>query len=147
MCLTKCFQSIFCCCSKRRSGHQSVRVKGWVAWCVIDSPVNTCHRQNLWLTNSNKKRRFRTLYSTNLTQCHVLFQLQDLYDSRTNLLTANSVFFNHETNVEIRPGISFYVSGILLSNCEGYESLMIIHSLFSLSKFELNHILLDFLWI
>lgn len=64
-----------------------------------------------------------------------LLQLQDFYDSRTNLLTPNGSIFNHETDVEIQPGISFYVSGTILNNCEGYALIIFLFCIFfSLGK-------------
>lgn len=69
-----------------------------------------------------EKRSFIQCYgenNNNSVRFDPILQLHDLYDSRTNLLTANGAVFNHETEVEVRPGISFYVSGIILNNCEG----------------------------
>lgn len=126
MCLENCFRSIFCCCSKRRHGHQSVCVKGWAAlcdWYGFRVDILVVVARHTLQTNRNfvffclNFRRRKIIFRFNF----VWFQLHDLYDSRTNLLSANGIVFNHETDVEIRPGISFYVTGIILNNCEGYE--------------------------
>lgn len=125
MCFTNCFQSLFCCCSKRQRSEHSVCAIDWALGCFLRLIrrftflylLSSSH--NFFGVLSRKKIIIQSKISF-VISC--LLQLQDLYDSRTNLLTANGAIFNHETDVEIQPGMSFYVSGIILNNCEGYGS-------------------------